>query len=75
MKTHEYQNGDLTIIWTPELCKHAGVCVKMLPNVYHPKEKPWVHPLNATKDELITQIKNCPTGALSYKIENNERKS
>ena len=47
----------------------------MLPKVYHPKEKPWIHPLNATKDELINQIKSCPTGALSYKIENNERKS
>ena len=42
-KKIEYTNGELTIIWKPELCQHAGRCVKMLPNVYHPKERPWVH--------------------------------
>ena len=36
-KKIEYTNGELTIIWKPELCQHAGICVKMLPNVYHPK--------------------------------------
>ena len=35
-KKIEYTNGELTIVWQPELCQHAGICVKMLPNVYHP---------------------------------------
>lgn len=38
-KKIEYTNGELTIVWQPELCQHAGICVKMLPNVYHPKER------------------------------------
>ncbi|MFZ9046865.1 MAG: (4Fe-4S)-binding protein [Cyclobacteriaceae bacterium] len=36
----EYSNGEITIKWQPDLCKHAGVCVKTLPQVYKPKEKP-----------------------------------
>lgn len=36
-KKVEYTNGELTIVWQPEMCQHAGICVKMLPNVYHPK--------------------------------------
>lgn len=68
MKTHEYPNNDITIVWTPELCQHAGVCVKLLPQVYHPKDKPWIKPMNASSEELINQIKQCPTGALSYKL-------
>ena len=36
-KQIEYSNGELTIVWQPELCRHAGICVKTLPNVYHPK--------------------------------------
>ena len=32
-KKIEYTNGELTIVWKPELCQHAGICVKMLPNV------------------------------------------
>ncbi len=40
MSQHEYTNGEITIIWKPELCQHVGICVKLLPNVYNPKEKP-----------------------------------
>ncbi|SEF70286.1 (4Fe-4S)-binding protein [Parabacteroides chinchillae] len=64
----EYSNGELTIIWQPGLCQHAGICVKMLPRVYNPKERPWIKIGNATTEELIAQIKQCPSGALSYKL-------
>ena len=30
----EYTNGEIVIVWQPELCTHAGICVKMLPQVY-----------------------------------------
>ena len=67
-KQIEYSNGELTIVWQPELCRHAGICVKTLPNVYHPKERPWIKMENATTEELIAQIKKCPSGALSYNL-------
>ena len=72
-KKIEYTNGELTIVWQPELCQHAGICVKMLPNVYHPKERPWVQIENATTEELITQIGKCPSGALSYRLNKKEK--
>ena len=25
-KKIEYTNGELTIVWQPELCQHAGIC-------------------------------------------------
>ena len=28
-KKVEYTNGELTIIWQPEMCQHTGICVKM----------------------------------------------
>lgn len=62
----EYSNGEITIKWQPELCKHAGVCVRTLPNVYNPKGSPWITIENATTEELKDQIKKCPSGALSY---------
>ena len=65
----EYTNGEVTIIWQPGLCQHAGICTKTLPNVYHPKEKPWITAENATTEELIAQIKKCPSGALSRPTE------
>ena len=35
----EYSNGEITIIWKPELCIHAGACVHLLPKVYNPSER------------------------------------
>ncbi|MDM1073944.1 (4Fe-4S)-binding protein [Empedobacter brevis] len=67
MNQHEYTNGEVTIIWKPELCQHAGICVKMLPKVYHPKDKPWITAENATSEEIKKQVSQCPSGALSLK--------
>lgn len=63
----EYQTGNLTVIWKPALCVHAGVCVKTLPKVYNPKATPWINCDNASIEELKDQIDTCPSGALSYK--------
>lgn len=62
----EYSNGELTVVWKPKLCIHAGECVKALPNVYNPDEKPWIKAENASTTELKDQIAKCPSGALSY---------
>jgi uncharacterized Fe-S cluster protein YjdI len=65
----EYSNGELTVVWKPKKCIHSGVCVRTLPQVYNPKEKPWVKVENATTQELKNQIDKCPSGALSYYFE------
>ena len=68
-KEIEYSNGEVTIIWQPHLCQHSGICVKLLPQVYNTQERPWVKPDNATPEQLIAQIKQCPSGALSYRLD------
>lgn len=65
--TKEYKKGDFTVIWKPQLCIHAGVCVRTLPNVYKPKATPWVNCDNASVEELKRQIEACPSKALSYR--------
>jgi len=52
----EYSNEELSIIWKPQICIHAAECVKRLPKVYKPKEKPWLIIENATTEELKLQI-------------------
>ena len=63
----EYQKDELTIIWKPKKCIHAGICVKTLPHAYNPNEKPWIKPEGASITDLKNQIDNCPSGALSYR--------
>lgn len=67
MPTKEYSNGEVTILWKPEKCIHSGICVKTLPQVYDPNDRPWVKPENATSEELIDQVSKCPSGALTIK--------
>ncbi len=65
----EYTKGDFTVIWKPKKCIHSEICVKTLPEVYDPNGKPWIKPENGTIDELKSQIKKCPSGALTYRME------
>jgi len=62
----EYSNGEITIVWEPALCIHSGICAKTLPQVYHPKEHPWITIENAATEAIKNQIDHCPSRALSY---------
>lgn len=66
----EYSNGELTVVWKPDLCIHSGICVQSLPDVYKPDEKPWIKVEKATTEALVGQINKCPSGALSYFMNN-----
>ncbi|WP_295674781.1 (4Fe-4S)-binding protein [uncultured Mucilaginibacter sp.] len=62
---HSYTNDDITVVWKPELCRHAARCATQLPTVFNPKAKPWVNMDGATSQEIKEQVARCPTGALS----------
>jgi len=66
----EYSKGTLQIVWEPKKCIHAAICVKTLPKVYQPNQKPWIDPESASIEELKNQIDLCPSGALSYYMKN-----
>ncbi len=70
-KTHEYKNGEVTVVWQPEICIHSANCVKNLPTVFKPQEKPWIRVEHASSEEIMNAIDKCPSGALSY--EKNEK--
>jgi len=65
-KVFKYSNGEVTVVWQPELCIHSGRCFHGLPEVFKPKEKPWITPEGSTTEKIIAQVKRCPSGALSY---------
>ena len=62
----KYTNGELTIVWKPSLCTHAGVCTRTLPEVYNTQERPWIKAGNASTKALKAQRRHCPSKALSY---------
>jgi len=61
----KYPKEDIHIGWEPKKCIHAGNCARQLSSVFKPKEKPWIQPENASKEDIIAQVGRCPSGALS----------
>ena len=66
----EYTNGEVTIVWKNALCMHSGNCYTGLPTVFDPGRRPWIDPNAATTEEIINQVKKCPSGALSFYMNN-----
>ena len=66
VKKKEYSNGEVTIVWQPKSCIHSGVCFRGLPNVFQPRVRPWIKIDAASTEDIIKQVKACPSGALSY---------
>lgn len=71
-KAIHYTNGEITVVWKPQICQHTGICARGLPDVFKPKEKRWIQTEGATTEEIINQVNQCPSGALSY-FQNYER--
>lgn len=68
-----YESGEITIYWRPEVCEHAGECVRGLPKVFDVKKKPWVSPQNASSEEIMSVLDRCPSKALTYQQRNNHQ--
>jgi uncharacterized Fe-S cluster protein YjdI len=66
MSKKTYTNGEVTVTWEPAKCIHSEKCFKGLPEVFKPSEKPWIKMEGSTTDEIVNQVKICPSGALNY---------
>lgn len=69
-KLDSYSGKMITIHDNRGICAHAGYCTNNLSSVFKYKEDPWIDPDAATVNEIINAIAKCPSGALSYTIEN-----
>jgi uncharacterized Fe-S cluster protein YjdI len=69
MKKMHYSKEDIKIVWEHEKCSHSGVCAKTLAAVFKPKEKSWIQPENASKQEIIDCVLKCSSGALRIQTE------
>ena len=60
-----YTNGEITVVWKPDVCVHSGNCARGLPAVFSPKRVPWIELQHADTATIEKQVAACPSGALS----------
>lgn len=72
-KIHTYENDQIEIRYDLNRCIHAKECVKGLRSVFDPKKRPWIQPDNAAVDAIVDAIEHCPTGALHYRLKDQDR--
>lgn len=65
--TREYNNGEIKVFWRQPLCTHCQACITGLPEVFDLTTKPWVNMNGATTEQIIAQVEQCPSGALTFK--------
>jgi uncharacterized Fe-S cluster protein YjdI len=66
VETLKYTNGEVTVVWKPNVCIHSTICWKGLIEVFNPRERPWIKMNGAATERIIEQVRQCPSGALSY---------
>lgn len=71
--TKKYDNGEITVVWQPHMCIHSKVCFHGLPEVFNPQKRPWVAVEGADTEAIVNQVNKCPSGALSYTLNGEEK--
>ncbi len=69
-KKHQYTNGEVTVVWQPDVCIHSTICWKNLHDVFDPGRRPWINMAASTTSRIVEQVRHCPSGALSYFMNN-----
>jgi CDGSH-type Zn-finger protein/truncated hemoglobin YjbI len=70
-----YSGQQVTIFDNRGICQHSGFCTDRLSSVFHADADPFVTPSGGRLDDIIRAVRNCPSGALSYAIDDMEARA
>lgn len=59
-----YKGEQLTVLYNPRLCSHAGECGRLSSAAFNPGRKPWIDPDAVSVTEIENVVRACPSGAL-----------
>ncbi|SHM85188.1 CDGSH iron-sulfur domain-containing protein [Actinacidiphila paucisporea] len=66
-ETHVGQQVD--VLDNRGICQHSGYCTDRLASVFHQRGEPFVTPSGGRMDEIVRAVRDCPSGALSFAID------
>ena len=63
----EYKTEEIAVLWEPAYCIHTANCIRTRPEVFDPRDRPWIHVDAASADGIAEAVLRCPTGALHFR--------
>lgn len=63
-----YAGEGVTVFYDAPRCVHVANCVRGLPAVFRPGERPWIQVQGADAERVAEVVRTCPTGALHYAL-------
>jgi CDGSH-type Zn-finger protein/truncated hemoglobin YjbI len=70
-----YPGQQATIFDNRGICQHSGLCTDRLATVFRTDAEPFVAPSGGRLDEIIRAVRDCPSGALSYGLDDAEARA
>ena len=70
-----YPGEQVTIFDNRGTCQHSGLCTDRLATVFRTDAEPFVAPSGGRLDEIIRAVRDCPSGALSYALDDAEARA
>ncbi|HYK27592.1 MAG TPA: ferritin-like domain-containing protein [Streptosporangiaceae bacterium] len=67
-----YAGQQVTVFDNRGICQHSGFCSDRLANVFRTDAEPFVAASGGRMDEIIRAVRDCPSGALSFGIDDHE---
>jgi uncharacterized Fe-S cluster protein YjdI len=65
---NQFSNSDMTLTYDPTICINAGRCARELSDVFRTSVIPWIDLDGAPSQQIIEQIRRCPSGALKFRL-------
>jgi len=68
-RRREYSGSGVKVSFDASLCIHVAECLKLMPETFDLRSRPWINLENADIQKVIATVRNCPSGALRYELE------
>ncbi len=65
----DYVRDQLTVHDNRGICQHSGLCTDNLAAVFRAHAEPFVDLSGADQDAIMAQVRQCPSGALSFSMD------
>jgi CDGSH-type Zn-finger protein/truncated hemoglobin YjbI len=69
-----YPGVRVTVLDNRGTCQHSGLCTDRLATVFRAGQEPFVAPSGARMDEIVSTVRNCPSGALGFALDGQDER-